>query len=630
MPGFTPEVVTPSVNGDTYARIEYNGFKFPPCLRQSISSRSIPTTSGRSTKALVYVLTVECVLNGSDFATASPHGTANSTALGTSTLSGGDRLDPVMSSLIRTLLIQGRRLTIHGLGTGEIDIDPVNNTGNYSDIDNGPKPKIVDIQAITNARTVHLTWSVEFTISFCRNQPAFNSVTANEFEFSTHYTIDVNGMLTRNLYGRIGLVNWLSRNKVRFNVDSSQANGPKEIILSSFPSLPGFDRRIDFTTNPARTEIQFSITDTEIPSPNAYFPGTVRMNCSYTIKNDNSLAENSEGAAVKSNQGLNFSLSISGSIEVAPGRSKSWGWNALVEIVQNKLALIKNNYRLFFFGITEDIFGRTLTFQITYKSTFSLEKFFDVTKIFEPLNKSWEPHNTDRQDYLRAYGFNGDAILKPSEFIEPVLSLCDTVDPTPVTINSSTKDELQFKRNKPPAITTSVSTKDSYAAYNNSTRIVSTYNVAVHSVMSQGDANTNPQDSLESPATKMQGTSLESNRHKSEANKIQQQGTGEHYLIIEGSGMRVGNPVAIPYAESIEGMDGSPTLWQEDTIPSQLAGYTADGFPIYSASWRRVYCLPNLGSKVTLAAIPTQYQSTGAKFDTGGPTTTKQAAQQNK
>lgn len=662
---------TTPISNNTDSRIVYNGFTFPKALSTTLSSRPVSTTSERATKRIDYTLNVDCILAIDDFKTNfdGSYSSNNLSSLGKNALTDPTdyTMDYVYQTLVRHLTAKGEALTVYGTGIGQIYIEPNRSDSLQNDINNGPTPSRLEIVRIDAAKVLHINWSVNFSLSPCDNNQTFGGIKVNEFDFSIHYTVDNAGMMVRNVYGTVEFPNYVSRGYTKFNPEDgvSSGKGIKDKILTSFPIPAGFERRSDFTTNPNRTRIQFSITDTEIPSDNPYFPGTVRMDATHTVNNSNKAPLSNESDA---NQALPFDSVISGSVEVAPGRDKYWGWNAIVSIIRSRLDIASQNYYMGFFGITENIYGRRLTFHISYQTTFNPNEFFDRTKLFQPIKNFtgqvtkvefpvgdklvpvninletdkpvlWEEHNEDRKNYTGAFGYDGISVFKPEESVDKVITLCDNPENSSNLPKTTTGEKKEGTDKKKPQekkendktyqkspFATNVTSPKSYIRYNNKTRIESSFNVAVHGIIGRSDAG-KPKDEVvyndqDKPATFIEkGVKLTSNREKTEQNVMQTRGTGNHYLVMEGSAVRVGFRVSIPRVESIQGVKGDPLLLQENIVPSQLAGWTADGIPIYEAFWKRIYCLPQLGAEVTLAAVPVQFQTNDEEFTLPSPTT---------
>lgn len=643
--GVTPQTVNQTVDGDNRVRLEYNDFIFPPAITMQLSSRPVETSSGRTIKRIDITLTADFILSVEDFKSTAPFATDNNDSLNFNAVTdSAELMDRRYFDILQRISLKGKKLILNGLGFGPIYIhnDPRADV-RQMDLNNGPTPKIVNCSKIHNGRALHLTWSIDFSISPCRDKILLNKATVTEFDFAIHYTVNDDGMITRNLYGQLEIANFVTnKNEPKFNIETSKLK--EKILRGAFPLVPGFERRSDFTTNPNRTKIQFSITDTEIKSDSPYFPGTVKMDVRHSVSNANS---NALAPGLKNDQGLVYDITISGTIEVAPGKSKFWGWNALVGVLRSRLAETDANYFMFFFGITDDIYGRGFTFNISYKTTFNPKEFWTRSKLFSPITRdangkalTWDDHNKEREKYLGPWGYDGEKVFRPDQAKDTVITICDEFDvpdqaskpdkpttsedvqeskPTQETSSLGATGVPKLDPNKPVSsspFTTKVTRDRSFVSYSNVAHISSDFNVAVAGVIGPSDAY-KPKDTVTGansfPSTQVNIDTIESNRLKTTSNVVQTRGTGTHYLTLEGSAVRVQYPVAIPKVDSIEGFTGEPVLLWEKTIPNQLTGFTADGVPIYASEWKRVYSLPNLGSKVRIAAVPSQYMG-GKEF----------------
>lgn len=627
--------------GSRTAAIRYNGFYFPAAIRQSCRVESIPTSSGRTTKYVKYSLTIECIISSKDFTVeGGTNGALNLVALGVSQYAGEQiSLDSAMKQLVKLLSTKGKRLTINGTGLGDIDVGPDSDCTDR-DVNNGPNPLVVDIQQMMNGRALRLVWSVEFHLTHCTSLNLDSGTDRlSEFDFSTHYTVDNDGMIVRNIYGSLEIANYTNQSGIPQFWSEPYTY---KILGVTFPTIGGFERRHDFTVHPSRTRLQFSITDKEIKSNNAYPKHIVKIRSSYSVTNTTPAAV---GIPAPS-QGLLYKMSISGNIEVAPGKPMDWAWVAMLAVIRSRINLtsIPNSgvgpkYWAFFIGITEELYDRTMSFNVSYVTTIDPRNLLAETKLFYPVDKdyedkpiTWNTHNEGRSlpngsGYLQGFGFDGADAFLPNESRtnDKALNLCNSNQETP----KNEKGKPNEKESSPPKqdvnktdIGTNVDQATSYSHFANNVKVVSNFNVAVHGLIGEADSES-PKDrvanSVATPSSAVTPTSLNLKARKKTAdNVVQKRGTGEHYLVMEGSASRVIYPVAIPtITEFVGAEDKEPQLVYENTDPSQLLRYTADGKPIYFAKWKRVYALPKLGIEAKIAAVEPRYLPGNGNFSTG-------------
>jgi hypothetical protein len=641
MPNRTGNIL-PAVSvdpNDAAAKITYNGFQFPPALSLRFNVTPVPSESGRTVKLLKGFISVECILTGSDFDATAADGYALTNGIAIGDVGRGQNMSTAGMQLARRLNAKGADLTIQGLGP--LDIEISNRTTSSSsqstavpDLDNGPSPSTYEISSIINARAYHIVWTCEFTFSPCedrfidRTRPIINEV-----DFSIGYSIGTNGNPVRSITGSVGILNWVNPTNGQTQVNPDLPDGIKKSILKWFPTLPAYERSQSFTTVATRTKIQFSITDTRIGSDEPYPPGIHRCSISHNLRNDFS-----QPGLVGANQGINFTMNFSGTIEYLPGYSKQHAWNQLVLIIRSRLTQLKTGYMMFGFSVTEEIYGRSLTVDISYRLPATLATVINQSNLFKPINdpSAWATWDTARQKAFEPYGMDTDT-FDPSRQVDEVVTVCDTEQKIRYGYGGSLPTGSGANLTKPETIGTNMQGND-IIAYNNTCMLYSDMNVVMASIMGTSDAKgvgdgLNYSDSM-----------LSINRVKTTENVVQTQGTGQHYLVMRGTCTRVGRDAAIPTVSSVGtsatgpaslssggggggnalsgggggGGTNAPVITLDRVSPSQLAGTTPDGYAIYQASWIRVYCVPSLGNRVVeIANVPARYSR--LLVDKGGP-----------
>lgn len=625
--------LTPA-ESETY--IEYNGFKFPQYLKMSTKATPVPGFGNRANRYIEITVTLETMLSYDVFSSAHEFGPDNVEALNSSNnavvaLTSGDKLDTVTIPLFRKLLEKGKRLIIRGLGLGNIDLDPaVTGISSRLDLNNGPTPQIVDLTNFTNARAYRLVWSVTFTINPCSDRTiSATKPTVDGFNFTIHYGVTPDGMITRTVTGRITIPNWVKGGETAINTDPL-----REKIEKSFPIPYRFQRQQYHHISEDRTQLSFTLTDSEIPSNNAYPNLVTSINAQQTASLSKLHALNFKDVSV------GVQITVSGSLMLAPGVPKDFAWLIIIDILQQKVSsnaipnsgeggLPRTTIIACGFSITDGLFDRSVSFSFNYTIPLSLKNFWIETGMFKPLNYKWEDWAEYKNTVQKSLGFNGEETFAPSKQKDFVITVCDsdnetpTKEPEPIETSDTsdtyktTDANLAFFNTK---LKTEVSQANSYISYINKVEQHSNYNVAVVGVIGEGDAAQFPpagtgsgSDSNEAafqikPIRKGQSLSIENGMHENPINNtVQQRGTGKHYVTLQGSGRRVRFPVGIPQLDSLGEDLPIPVLLSERLEASHLAGYTADGVAIYEASWHRVYCLPGIVKRdigiLNLAAI---------------------------
>ncbi len=615
--------LTPA-ESDTY--LYYNGFNFPQYHKLSTKASPVPAFGNRANRYLEITVTIETMVSHDIFSTTNAFGTENvsgiySSNYPTAVLSSGDKLDGVTLSLFQRLLEKGKRLEIRGLGIGDITVDKVDG---IPDLNNGPHPQIVELTNFTNARAYRLVWSVTFTINPCGKKTiSRNDPTVDGFNFTIHYGISNDGMSTRTVTGRITIPNWIDRGESAIKLDPLKAK-----IYKAFPIPQDYQRQQYYHHSEDRTQLSFTLTDSQIASNNAYPPLVTNISVQHSASLGKMLAASWDDVSVM------VQMTISGSMTLAPGIAKDYAFLLITNIIQQKIGASTTgiqetkNLTAIGFSISDSMYDRTVSFAFNYTQPLALKDFWKETRMFKPLNQKWSEWAEYKEITQRPTGYSGEQTFDPKNEKDYVITVCSSseeaptkerepVDLEPPSDTYRTSDERAFFNS---VLKTDVTEEKSYLSFRNQVTQESEYNVAVVGVIGEGDAAQFPpagtgsgSDSNEAafqikPIRKGQSLSIENGMHENPINNtVQQRGTGKHYVTLQGSGRRVRFPVGIPQLDSLGEDLPIPVLLSERLEASHLAGYTADGVAIYEASWHRVYCLPGIVKRdigiLNLAAI---------------------------
>ena len=645
-------LVQPETIGNSFARIEYNGFTFPSYITARITADPVPTASGRAVRHLKFNLSVETVITYATFAETDAGGETyigetNADLVDVNPAIAGDRLDPAMLRVFQKLLARGKKLKIIGLGLGGIEINPQetsatrNKDPNVSatlvDLDNGPVPRMGAINWMRAARAVLFTWECSFTISSCIENTVIDKFdpTVDGLDYSVGYSVNENGMMTRTISGTVTIPNWVRDGHTAVNIDSvGKLGSVRDRLAQSFALPINCQRTQNFNTNESRTQLSFTLTDTEIPSENAYMAGTIRMNVSQTVSN------NTDATAAEEDDDLKWGVNFTGTVEVAPHYPKSLAWFAIVAVLSERLSVQKTMADTYYqtkLSITEEIFGRTVSFSFSYSAVFPIARMFEISRLFTPITgTTWKGWNEARLPIMKPYGYQGTQMFRPNDVSDYVVTICDGVHTAPAPERTA-NDEPPKPQDKPiskneevsKALATNVSEESSFRFWKNRVLLTSSYNVVTPSVIGPGDAAQipNPTNVPQSARNNLMRkdelhivrTNPTANPSQSASttgsgaiaitpNTIQVRGTGQHYIHLVGRAERVRYPIDIPEYSAVGPDVPTPILVEEKIMPSQVLCYTSDGVPVYVAEWNRVYCLPDLQNRIVkLSSVPVQF-----------------------
>lgn len=164
-----------------------------------------------------------------------------------------------MLNIQRLLMAPRKTLLITGLGIG-FGISTGPGTWQIEDIENGPKPLAIETKAIGGQLAWELMWVVQFTYVPCATgSEAHDAFT--EFNFSTTWQNDFEGLCTRSINGRVGIAHIADPNNP--NVVHHVAEELRDNFTIAVPY--GF-KRIQNSWNESadKASLEFSIVDQQL------------------------------------------------------------------------------------------------------------------------------------------------------------------------------------------------------------------------------------------------------------------------------------------------------------------------------------------------------------------------------
>jgi hypothetical protein len=495
---------------------------------------------------------------------------------------------------------------------------------------------------------VKLHWLAEFTVACC-DSPTMGAQTAiGEFCYSINFTV-AEGTLTRTISGTAETYVTLTPNGRKV---TSSADGLRDIIF--FPTLPGFIRTSDFNISQDRRTLSFSITDSEIPSDNPYYPGVIRQNITHSIRS--SLSDGAYGI---------WHGSFSGSITVAPGYPKSIAVPAFFWIVYDRIIALAKNYNtantaslagiatpsqltapqltaITAISITEEIFTRTTSFEMSYSFTSNLSDILKNSQVWKPAyldqsgtqqELSWSDWTASMTDVFSNFGptsvrhFPSDDLIvtfcTPYENPSPPQSNVtgsktgtlipiggQTTNPPNSGRTSGTKPtQNQGNGKKQP-----VSVDGGYLTFFNQFIVTREQRGTRHFPLGKGDSEVST--SIDTTDDQIElGIQLPINDEPGSTNNPNKPifndsaGLGQVEITMTGSATRVNVAPVIPKIVQVGGLP-AVMLRQQISAPRVVAR-TADGKNIWGASWTIVYLVyttdtSNITFKQPLPNVPQQ------------------------
>jgi len=392
-------------------RINYNGMEFnSPLTNVWLGGAPVTDRSGRVTQYVQYTLHIVGVITydrgGGTAAFSASNSPQKSEGLkgptepsgGVGRLRNSERADQrigrntgilgngATDTVRNRLLQQGGALICSGYGFGDIF---VNTSGDgRSGVENldvvwGPVPENVVVRPIGGPNTV---MEVSMTIRFCIGEcwggrplgPGRNVVRLREFSYAIRYSIDQTGHTSRTLTGTLSIAaNRKPVNSIDADRPANQPNAELDgsvdrardyitaLMGQSFTLPPaGFIRQSqDYAIDESHSSISFSITDSEVPSDNAYPPGIA----SAVVTHRASLSRSN----AKFSRVIN---TISGSMTAAAGYARWHAWTRAYLLIRQRILEGRRDPITFAvltdLEIVENIYGKNVDFSVSWTLTY--------------------------------------------------------------------------------------------------------------------------------------------------------------------------------------------------------------------------------------------------------------------
>lgn len=460
----------------------------------------------------------------------------------------------------------------------------------HLDVEFGPKPAVLAWEPIAGNKAIRLVWEVETHLADCGGGIHAGGADAGritEASWSRSYSIDTYGLTTRTAQGEIEIAGTRNGSQTAYTADRWRER-------FAVPLLDGFQRiSQDYTISPDNRRMAFSVVDREHPSDNPLYPGVVDCDVDYTVE--------SAGNA-KVLVGQEWRCSLVGSISVAKNQPRWKAWVAFLQVVKSKLeaayshakttgnpnesasanpqGVKKNPVILRTLSITEQVFGRGMSFNLSWTMFTEIGSLFEASGMWVPLSgSSWGMYRVAMtQGATPAWGPRGVAGLKARPDV--VISLCDSVPPLTAESRANTSnsgsDNSLFETKCPPP-------EESWISFDAGAELIE-YSGRVSHYPLTGRA-LNPTQSYTRALT---GSGL-SEQSAQQTPPILQTRSQPYYRVrFYGTAARLGHAIPLPRLQEYGGQKAQPV--GEAKFKQKHFKKTARCW-LYVAAWQQEYIL---------------------------------------
>jgi hypothetical protein len=565
--------------------VTYNGFTFPAPLTAKVTANAIYDEADRTIIQIDYTLVIEAAIFPDD----APQSTAGAEI--------GENLDDIRSRLQKS----GQGLTFTSQGFGSFAI---NGSSTVKDINFGPKPRVLVWEPIGTNRAVRIVWTCETSIPECTDSVPKYANTLSSFTYDARWSITESGLTRRSITGTLTIPAQLS------GADGISDTADKyRYKLRAFKPPLGFHREQDYSLSRDKRTLEFVLVDTEIPSDNPFFPGTIKADINHEI--NSSLSDG--GFRI-------WNCTISGSVEVKPTARKSLAWQAFLHVVKDRMEratrarhgtdtpLETGKTLVTYISLADQVYGRTLSFTVRYWLYSNPNTLAMGSGIFSPVHgTSW---STWRGSISEVVDIRGNAKMNHLAHNDVIINLC-TGDP----ISASTEQGVvRAAPTQAEEILSAVcpSPSESWLKFKNDFLIVENTEVIQHKKLGQSKSRNEVRDppSASSSSDASPQLPFSQSRDTSSDYAYQLRGPGTYTLRMFGYAYRLGYPIGVPIITRI---GNKVPLIKDKQFKTKKLVHTSN-CTLYFASWVIDYYLdgPPTGTvdnmDINVFGIPREHQ----------------------
>lgn len=532
--------------------LSYNGYTFDGASTVKVKTKYIYDEAQRTVLYAEFTITVAAIISPS----------------------AGSTTDNDMNNIHARLSKPGGILVFRNRGFGSrANI----NAGNVRDVKWGPKPQILEWESVGSSAACSVIWSVVVCVPQCADA-GYKGVMAMNYEVDYNY--DEHGDCTRIISGYLEIAQTWQGNarpgSVRIPPDS--VDRYRRMISPNW--IKGYMRTHDWKLSKDRSRINFTITDRQIPTRNAYPRGMTAVRGSHSQR----------WSAGKGRAGFSFNTI---SMELTPGRgvSPAQAWLIFLTLVQQRTDLSKQAKTAPFLmelAAEEDIWGRACSFSCTYRLTGQPGNFLYNSGQWTPLGTDWTAWLASVTQIYTQRGNDG-LMHNPSE--DAIVDLCggegsnSQSQNTPINENPPVKKPYLVKNNLPDS-------KQSYLNYMANLKVARSYPYIRHQILQEPSRLTEYEASIGNMRNKTVTDYLASN---GTPDVIQQRGQPAYEVTFTGSAVRAGYPIPRPALVTV----GNQAAVEKEGEFHNAIVANAMGVSVYAAAWNIKYLMADLSGIIT-------------------------------
>tara|TARA_R110002167_G_scaffold44383_5_gene133573 strand:- start:2681 stop:4426 length:1746 start_codon:yes stop_codon:yes gene_type:complete len=268
----------------------------------------------------------------------------------------------------------------------DIGLGTTNDDAGVSDyyINGGPFPQSCEIKNMGGGLATEIRWQVKFTFLPCWQMDS-GALPIKALNWSKQYSVDDRGfttVVTSGYLERPPEVSFSDGQATSKETGNADTEFTRNTIIKMFPELDNFHRDYNWNLSTNHARLNFSITDKEIQSPNAYPKDVVSISFPTSVKFAWPLA-------TKSKADINIRMTVM-LAQNAP-RVVAWQiWATLVRLrLQTWRAEPNSSLITTSMDLTEDWFNNTYSFSMTATLHENIYRAMSGLGIFRHIGSKW-------------------------------------------------------------------------------------------------------------------------------------------------------------------------------------------------------------------------------------------------
>ena len=518
--------------------LSYNGYTFDGTAKIKVAAHKVRDEAERTVIGVRYEITVEAVIAGS----------------------GSGTSDVNMAAVHAALSQDGQHLVFANKGFGSSV--SINGPSGFRDIEWGPKTEVLYWEPMGSSQACAIVWTVTTTIPEC-SLANTSGIMAMNYEID--YQVDIHGDTTRTITGYLQIA--VTRTIVKSIPDVAD-----RYRVNVAPQAPlGYERTQDWKTSKNKSRLDFTIVDTQIPSPNPYPPNVTAIDGTHSV----SWSRANRG-------GMKHRNILEMTVRPQRGVSGGQAWLIFLTILRQRLQASSYANRKVFIdevSVQENIFGFPCEFRVGWRLIGKLKDIITDNGLWQPIGTDWQlwaASLTGTQFNIR--GSSG-LILQPNN--DAIVDLCGYS----FTNTNDGGQVIQIPAPPPPSpIKNETPTpSESWLYYRAQLIPITSTPLVRHSVLQ-----TPPTDSAPGDINATGGFSLPYSSSAT-ADVIQKRGKDRIWVRFVGQARRAGFKIPRPKLLTI----GGAAATEKHGVFSMRKIGDYLGVPVYAAQWDITYALNN-------------------------------------